>query len=105
MQSDNRLQCDCQHNTCGGSCDHCCPGFNQLPWKPATTVSANECEPCSCNGHAYDCYYDPEVDRHRASKNRGGQFEGGGVCIDCQVLACGLYRWDGSRDDDGFAFL
>uniref|UniRef100_A0A803TYS0 Laminin subunit alpha 5 n=1 Tax=Anolis carolinensis TaxID=28377 RepID=A0A803TYS0_ANOCA len=39
-----RLQCDCQHNTCGGSCDRCCPGFNQLPWKPATTDSANECE-------------------------------------------------------------
>ncbi|KAL8179611.1 UNVERIFIED_CONTAM: hypothetical protein K2H54_069626 [Gekko kuhli] len=84
------LQCDCQHNTCGGSCDHCCPGFNQLPWKPATTVSANECEPCSCNGHAYDCYYDPEVDRHRASKNRGGQFEGGGVCIDCQHHTTGI---------------
>ncbi|XP_054836339.1 laminin subunit alpha-5 [Eublepharis macularius] len=79
-----RLQCDCQHNTCGGSCDHCCPGFNQLPWKPATTDSANECESCNCNGHAYNCYYDPEVDHHKASRNRNGQFEGGGVCIDCQ---------------------
>ncbi|CAG14450.1 unnamed protein product, partial [Tetraodon nigroviridis] len=39
-----RLQCDCQHNTCGVSCDQCCPGYNQLPWKPATTYSANECE-------------------------------------------------------------
>ncbi|KAJ6665753.1 hypothetical protein lerEdw1_002123 [Lerista edwardsae] len=80
-----RLHCDCQHNTCGGSCDRCCPGFNQKPWKPATTDSANECEACHCNGHAYDCYYDPEVDRHKASQNRDGQFEGGGVCIDCQV--------------------
>ncbi|XP_067324319.1 laminin subunit alpha-5 isoform X1 [Anolis sagrei] len=85
-----RLQCDCQHNTCGGSCDRCCPGFNQLPWKPATTDSANECESCHCNGHAYDCYYDPEVDHQKASQNRNGQFEGGGVCIDCQHHTAGI---------------
>ncbi|XP_004716137.1 laminin subunit alpha-5 [Echinops telfairi] len=39
-----RLQCACQHNTCGGSCDRCCPGFHQQPWRPATTDSANECQ-------------------------------------------------------------
>ncbi|OXB67886.1 hypothetical protein ASZ78_005568 [Callipepla squamata] len=85
-----RLQCDCQHNTCGGSCDRCCPGFNQFPWKPATADSANECQPCNCNGHAYDCYYDPEVDRHKASKSREDKFEGGGVCIDCQHHTTGV---------------
>uniref|UniRef100_A0A8C3RSN0 Laminin subunit alpha 5 n=1 Tax=Chelydra serpentina TaxID=8475 RepID=A0A8C3RSN0_CHESE len=85
-----RLQCDCQHNTCGGSCDRCCPGFNQLPWKPATTDSANECQPCNCNGHAYDCYYDPEVDRHKASKNYDDQYKGGGVCIECQHHTTGI---------------
>uniref|UniRef100_A0A8V5GE64 Uncharacterized protein n=1 Tax=Melopsittacus undulatus TaxID=13146 RepID=A0A8V5GE64_MELUD len=85
-----RLQCDCQHNTCGGSCDHCCPGFNQFPWKPATADSANECQPCNCNGHAYDCYYDPEVDRHKASKSQEDKFEGGGVCIDCQHHTTGI---------------
>ncbi|XP_026553187.1 laminin subunit alpha-5 isoform X1 [Pseudonaja textilis] len=85
-----RLQCDCQHNTCGGSCDRCCPGFNQLPWKPATTDSANECEPCNCNGHAYDCYYDPDIEHQKASKNRYNQFEGGGVCIDCQHHTTGV---------------
>uniref|UniRef100_A0A8D3CPA0 Laminin subunit alpha-5 n=1 Tax=Scophthalmus maximus TaxID=52904 RepID=A0A8D3CPA0_SCOMX len=37
-----KLQCDCQHNTCGVSCDQCCPGHKQLPWKPATTYSANK---------------------------------------------------------------
>ena len=41
------VQCACQHNTCGGSCDRCCPGFNQQPWRPATTDSANECQ-CEC---------------------------------------------------------
>uniref|UniRef100_A0A670I4A0 Laminin subunit alpha-5 n=1 Tax=Podarcis muralis TaxID=64176 RepID=A0A670I4A0_PODMU len=85
-----RLQCDCQHNTCGASCDRCCPGFNQMPWKPATTDSANECESCNCNGHAYDCYYDPEVDLHKASTNRDGQLSGGGVCIDCQHHTAGV---------------
>uniref|UniRef100_A0A663MV19 Laminin subunit alpha 5 n=1 Tax=Athene cunicularia TaxID=194338 RepID=A0A663MV19_ATHCN len=85
-----RLQCDCQHNTCGGSCDRCCPGFNQFPWKPATADSANECQPCNCNGHAYDCYYDPEVDRHKASKSHEDKFEGGGVCIDCQHHTTGI---------------
>ncbi|NWH63420.1 LAMA5 protein, partial [Geococcyx californianus] len=85
-----RLQCDCQHNTCGGSCDRCCPGFNQFPWKPATADSANECQPCNCNGHAVDCYYDPEVDRHKASKSRQDKFEGGGVCIDCQHHTTGI---------------
>uniref|UniRef100_A0A8B9FL85 Laminin subunit alpha-5 n=1 Tax=Amazona collaria TaxID=241587 RepID=A0A8B9FL85_9PSIT len=82
--------CDCQHNTCGGSCDHCCPGFNQFPWKPATADSANECQPCNCNGHAYDCYYDPEVDRHKASRSHEDKFEGGGVCIDCQHHTTGI---------------
>ncbi|MGH0152308.1 UNVERIFIED_CONTAM: hypothetical protein FKN15_060236 [Acipenser sinensis] len=49
--SENRyqLQCDCQHNTCGESCERCCPGYNQKPWRAATTGSANQCEPCTCN--------------------------------------------------------
>ncbi|XP_053308878.1 laminin subunit alpha-5 isoform X2 [Spea bombifrons] len=79
-----RLQCVCQHNTCGPSCDSCCPGYHQLPWKPATMDNANECEPCNCNGHAHDCYYDADVDQRRASMNRQGQYLGGGVCVDCQ---------------------
>ncbi|KAM9445291.1 laminin subunit alpha-5 isoform 1-T1 [Clarias gariepinus] len=85
-----KLQCDCQHNTCGPSCDHCCPGFNQLPWKPATTYSANECEQCNCNRHSYKCYYDPEVDRRRASLNMHGKYQGGGVCMECQHHTTGI---------------
>ncbi|XP_029773853.1 laminin subunit alpha-5, partial [Suricata suricatta] len=85
-----RLQCTCQHNTCGGSCDHCCPGFNQRPWKPATTDSANECQACNCHGHAHDCFYDPEVDRRNASQSLDGTHQGGGVCIDCQHHTTGI---------------
>ncbi|EHH19538.1 hypothetical protein EGK_02217, partial [Macaca mulatta] len=85
-----RLQCTCQHNTCGGTCDRCCPGFNQQPWKPATANSANECQSCNCHGHATDCYYDPEVDRRRASQSLDGTYQGGGVCIDCQHHTTGV---------------
>ncbi|KAK2110300.1 hypothetical protein P7K49_010046 [Saguinus oedipus] len=86
----HKLQCTCQHNTCGGTCDRCCPGFNQQPWKPATASSANECQSCNCHGHATDCYYDPEVDRRRASQSMDGTYQGGGVCIDCQHHTTGI---------------
>uniref|UniRef100_A0A8C1MUB0 Laminin, alpha 5 n=1 Tax=Cyprinus carpio TaxID=7962 RepID=A0A8C1MUB0_CYPCA len=85
-----RLQCDCQHNTCGPSCERCCPGFNQFPWKPATTYSANECEPCNCHRHSSECYYDPEIEQRRASLNIQGQYRGGGVCIECQHHTTGI---------------
>ncbi|XP_066575649.1 laminin subunit alpha-3 isoform X1 [Amia ocellicauda] len=85
-----RLQCDCQHNTCGELCDRCCPAFNQKPWRPATTESASVCEPCECHSHATECYYDPEVDRRAASLNTFGRYEGGGVCINCQHNTAGV---------------
>ncbi|XP_015209136.2 laminin subunit alpha-3 isoform X2 [Lepisosteus oculatus] len=85
-----RLQCDCQHNTCGETCDRCCPGFNQKPWQVATSESANACEACECHSHTSECYYDPEVDRRRASLNIYGRYEGGGVCINCQHNTAGI---------------
>ncbi|KAJ8267959.1 hypothetical protein COCON_G00131310 [Conger conger] len=85
-----RLQCECLHNTCGVSCDRCCPGFNQKPWRAATADSANECQPCQCHSHATDCRYDPEVDRRRESLNVYGQYDGGGVCINCQHNTAGV---------------
>ncbi|KAL6491045.1 hypothetical protein MHYP_G00013900 [Metynnis hypsauchen] len=97
----NQLLCECEHNTCGESCDRCCPGFHQKPWRPATANSPNECEPCQCHSHATDCYYDPEVERRKASLNIYGQYDGGGVCVNCQhntagvnceVCAVGYYR-------------
>ncbi|XP_062271233.1 laminin subunit alpha-5-like [Scomber scombrus] len=85
-----KLQCDCQHNTCGTSCDQCCHGYNQLPWKPATTYSANECEPCNCHRHSFDCYYDPEVDQRTGSLDINGHYRGGGVCLNCQHHTTGV---------------
>uniref|UniRef100_A0A3Q3G0W9 Laminin, alpha 3 n=1 Tax=Labrus bergylta TaxID=56723 RepID=A0A3Q3G0W9_9LABR len=79
-----RLQCECQHNTCGESCDLCCPGFNQKPWRAATVDSPNDCQPCQCFSHAFDCYYDPEVEKRGASLDTFGRYDGGGVCINCQ---------------------
>ncbi|KAM5221985.1 laminin subunit alpha-3-like [Ctenodactylus gundi] len=77
------FQCECQHHTCGATCNHCCAGFNQKPWQPASGQS-RECEACNCHGHASDCYYDPDVERQQASLNIQGIYAGGGVCINCQ---------------------
>uniref|UniRef100_UPI0037E92AE9 laminin subunit alpha-3-like n=1 Tax=Semicossyphus pulcher TaxID=241346 RepID=UPI0037E92AE9 len=86
----NRLQCECQHNTCGESCDRCCPGFNQKPWRAATVDSPNECQSCQCFSHAFDCYYDPEVEKRGASLDTFGRYDGGGVCINCQHYTDGV---------------
>uniref|UniRef100_A0A8K9XVS9 Laminin subunit alpha 3 n=1 Tax=Oncorhynchus mykiss TaxID=8022 RepID=A0A8K9XVS9_ONCMY len=86
----NRLQCECKHNTCGESCDRCCPGFNQKPWRVATTDSPNECQPCQCHSHATECYYDPEVEQRTASLDTFGSYNGGGVCINCQHNTAGV---------------
>ncbi|XP_052643533.1 laminin subunit alpha-3 isoform X2 [Harpia harpyja] len=85
-----QFQCECQHNTCGETCDHCCPGYNQKQWQPATAGSTNTCEPCNCHGHATDCYYDADVDHRRESLNIHGHYEGGGVCINCQHNTAGI---------------
>uniref|UniRef100_A0A8B9CK18 Laminin subunit alpha 3 n=1 Tax=Anser brachyrhynchus TaxID=132585 RepID=A0A8B9CK18_9AVES len=86
----NAKSCECQHNTCGETCDHCCPGYNQKQWQPATAGNTNICEPCNCYGHATDCYYDADVDQRRESLNIHGHYEGGGVCINCQHNTAGI---------------
>ncbi|TNN66292.1 Laminin subunit alpha-3 [Liparis tanakae] len=85
-----RLRCECRHNTCGESCDRCCPGFNHKRWRVATADSPNECHPCQCFSHAADCYYDPEVEKRRASLDTFGRHDGGGVCINCQHDTAGV---------------
>ncbi|KAM6135085.1 LOW QUALITY PROTEIN: laminin subunit alpha-3 [Pterocles gutturalis] len=89
-ENQHQFQCECQHNTCGETCDHCCPGYNQKQWQPATAGSTNPCEPCNCHGHASDCYYDADVDQRQESLNIHGHYEGGGVCINCQHNTAGI---------------
>uniref|UniRef100_A0A8D0Q416 Laminin N-terminal domain-containing protein n=1 Tax=Sus scrofa TaxID=9823 RepID=A0A8D0Q416_PIG len=79
------FRCECQHHTCGETCDRCCAGYNQRRWRPATWEESSACEACNCHGHAIDCYYDPDVERQQASLNIQGIYAGGGVCINCQV--------------------
>ncbi|XP_014845866.1 PREDICTED: laminin subunit alpha-3-like isoform X1 [Poecilia mexicana] len=90
LDNPSRLQCECQHNTCGESCDRCCPGFNQKPWRAATVDSPNDCQPCQCFNHSSDCYYDPEVEKRRASLDTFGRYSGGGVCVGCQHNTAGI---------------
>ncbi|XP_021568496.1 laminin subunit alpha-3, partial [Carlito syrichta] len=84
------FRCECQHHTCGETCDHCCAGFNQRRWLPAAREQRYECEACNCHGHAIDCYYDPNVEQQQASLNIQGIYAGGGVCIDCQHNTAGV---------------
>ncbi|XP_061662817.1 laminin subunit alpha-5 isoform X5 [Syngnathoides biaculeatus] len=90
LNDPHKLQCECQHNTCGDSCDQCCPGYNQLPWKPATTFNSNECEPCNCHHHSFDCFYDTNVAQRHGSLDIRGQYQGGGVCLNCQHHTTGV---------------
>ncbi|XP_012657470.1 laminin subunit alpha-3 [Otolemur garnettii] len=83
------FQCECQHHTCGETCDRCCAGYNQRRWRPAQEQS-HECEACNCHGHATDCYYDPDVEQQQASLNTQGVYAGGGVCINCKHNTAGV---------------
>ncbi|XP_018430707.1 PREDICTED: laminin subunit gamma-1 [Nanorana parkeri] len=69
----SKLVCNCKHNTFGVDCEKCSPFFNDRPWRRATSESANECLPCTCNGRAQECYFDPELYR---STGHGGHCTG-----------------------------
>ncbi|XP_029446888.1 laminin subunit alpha-1 [Rhinatrema bivittatum] len=85
-----KLQCQCEHNTCGESCNECCPGYHQTPWRPGTISSGNKCEKCNCHNKAEDCYYDQNVADRHMSVNIHDQFIGGGVCINCTQHTAGI---------------
>ena len=78
------MQCKCEHNTAGINCDQCADGFVQKPWRAHTRDDPYECEKCNCNGHSDKCHYDPEVDANGQSMDIFGNYEGGGVCEECQ---------------------
>ncbi|KAM3839038.1 laminin subunit alpha-1 [Vipera latastei] len=85
-----KLQCQCEHNTCGESCNQCCPGYHQAPWRPGTISAGNKCERCNCHNKTEDCYYDQRVADEKKSINIFGQFRGGGVCINCTQHTTGI---------------
>uniref|UniRef100_W4VRR7 Putative response to misfolded protein n=1 Tax=Corethrella appendiculata TaxID=1370023 RepID=W4VRR7_9DIPT len=78
------LACQCQHNTCGIQCEKCCPGFEQKKWSQNTNARPFSCEPCNCHGHSDKCEYSEEIDDEGKSLDIHGNYEGGGVCQDCQ---------------------
>ena len=39
-----QYSCECQGNTCGQSCERCCPLYNNFPYEVNTTGSALPCE-------------------------------------------------------------
>nr|XP_057915603.1 laminin subunit alpha-1 isoform X1 [Doryrhamphus excisus] len=85
-----KLQCVCEHNTCGESCNHCCPGYHQLPWQPGTVSDGNTCEKCNCHNKASDCYYNQTVADLGLSVNTHGVRRGGGVCVNCRQNTAGI---------------
>uniref|UniRef100_A0A674CGC3 Laminin, alpha 1 n=1 Tax=Salmo trutta TaxID=8032 RepID=A0A674CGC3_SALTR len=85
-----KLQCVCEHNTCGESCNECCPGYHQEPWQPGTLSNGNTCEKCNCHNKSEDCYYNQTMDDHKMSMNSHGHFHGGGVCINCTQNTAGV---------------
>ncbi|GFU33502.1 laminin subunit alpha-1 [Nephila pilipes] len=88
--SSGRLQCKCEHNTCGENCDRCCPLYNQKPWNRGTSDNAGICEKCECYGHSDQCHYEQVVADKRLSINTVGKYEGGGVCDKCKHRTTGI---------------
>lgn len=96
-----KFSCECEHNTCGESCDQCCPGYHQQPWMAGTYITRHVCEKCNCHGKAEECYYNHTVADLSLSLDTHGQYRGGGVCIgcrhntdgvNCQTCVSGYYR-------------
>ncbi|XP_069463573.1 laminin subunit alpha-2 isoform X3 [Ambystoma mexicanum] len=86
----NKSSCECEHNTCGDSCNRCCPGFNQKPWQAGTFLQKYECEACNCHGKSQECYYDQQTADRKLSLDIHGKYVGGGVCINCTSNTAGV---------------
>uniref|UniRef100_A0A8C4I4G9 Basement membrane-specific heparan sulfate proteoglycan core protein n=1 Tax=Dicentrarchus labrax TaxID=13489 RepID=A0A8C4I4G9_DICLA len=101
-----KFSCECEHNTCGESCDRCCPGYHQQAWMAGTFNTRHICEKCNCHGKAEECYFNQTVADLSLSLDIYGQNRGGGVCIgcrdntagiNCQTCVAGFYRPTGVR--------
>uniref|UniRef100_I3JEL5 Laminin subunit alpha-2 n=1 Tax=Oreochromis niloticus TaxID=8128 RepID=I3JEL5_ORENI len=85
-----KFSCECEHNTCGESCDRCCPGYHQQPWMAGTFLTRHVCEKCNCHGKAEECYFNQTVADLSLSLDIHGQYRGGGVCIGCHDDTAGI---------------
>ncbi|XP_061560847.1 laminin subunit alpha-2 isoform X5 [Phycodurus eques] len=85
-----KFSCECEHNTCGESCDRCCPGYHQQAWMAGTFVTRHVCEQCNCHGKAEECYFNQTVADLSLSLDLHGQYRGGGVCISCRGNTDGI---------------
>uniref|UniRef100_A0A3Q4M2R1 Laminin subunit alpha-2 n=1 Tax=Neolamprologus brichardi TaxID=32507 RepID=A0A3Q4M2R1_NEOBR len=85
-----KFSCECEHNTCGESCDRCCPGYHQQPWMAGTFLTRHVCEKCNCHGKAEECYFNQTVADLSLSQDIHGQYKGGGVCIGCRDDTAGI---------------
>uniref|UniRef100_A0A7N8XTA6 Laminin subunit alpha-2 n=1 Tax=Mastacembelus armatus TaxID=205130 RepID=A0A7N8XTA6_9TELE len=85
-----KFSCECEHNTCGESCDHCCPGYHQQPWMAGTFLTRHVCEKCNCHGKAEECYFNHTVADLSLSLDIHGKYRGGGVCIGCRENTAGI---------------
>uniref|UniRef100_A0A4W4F0L5 Netrin-1 n=1 Tax=Electrophorus electricus TaxID=8005 RepID=A0A4W4F0L5_ELEEL len=83
-EKDNRLMCDCKHNTEGAECDRCKPFHCDRPWQRASAREANECLPCNCNLHARRCRFNMELYKLSGRKS-------GGVCMNCRHNTAGRH--------------
>uniref|UniRef100_A0A7N6BAH8 Basement membrane-specific heparan sulfate proteoglycan core protein n=1 Tax=Anabas testudineus TaxID=64144 RepID=A0A7N6BAH8_ANATE len=84
------LTCECEHNTCGESCDRCCPGYHQQPWMAGTFLTRHVCEKCNCHGKADECYFNQTVADLSLSLDTHYKYRGGGVCIGCRENTAGI---------------
>ncbi|KAM9355578.1 laminin subunit alpha-2 [Pholidichthys leucotaenia] len=85
-----KFSCECEHNTCGESCDHCCPGYHQQPWMAGTFLTRHICEKCNCHGKAEECYFNQTVADLLLSLDINGRYRGGGVCVGCSSSTAGI---------------
>uniref|UniRef100_A0A8C3V0L0 Netrin-1 n=1 Tax=Catharus ustulatus TaxID=91951 RepID=A0A8C3V0L0_CATUS len=81
---EQKLVCDCKHNTEGPECDRCKPFHYDRPWQRASAREANECLACNCNLHARRCRFNMELFKLSGRKS-------GGVCLNCRHNTAGRH--------------